>query len=157
VGGAIKREVNQVQVRRQARVAALQALFEIDVVHHTVDVVLDRRMAELGLPTEGKKFAQHVVHGVLANQEQLDEMIVAYAPEWPIGQMAIVDRNILRIALYEFVIDQGTPPKVAINEAVELAKLFGSDSSQRFVNGVLGTFLSKNVSVSQRSRKKRAR
>jgi N utilization substance protein B len=144
-----------VQVRRQARVAALQALFEIDVVHHTADAVLDRRMHELGLPTEGCKFAQHVVQGVLDNREQLDEMIVAYAPEWPIDQMAIVDRNILRIALFEFVVDRGTPPKVAINEAVELAKLFGSDSSQRFVNGVLGTFLSKNVAVSHRGRKKR--
>ena len=144
------------QVRRQARVAALQALFEIDVVHHTVNTVLERCMAELGLPTEGKTFAQHVVQGVLSNREQLDEMIVAYAPEWPIDQMAIIDRNILRIALFEFVVDGGTPPKVAINEAVELAKLFGSDSSQRFVNGVLGTFLSKNVTVSQRNRKKRA-
>lgn len=138
------------QVRRQARMAALQALFEIDVVHHTVDAVLEQRMAELGLPIEGCVFAQRVVQGVLDNQEQLDEMIVTYAPEWPIDQMAVVDRNILRIALFEFVIDRGTPPKVAINEAVELAKLFGSDSSQRFVNGVLGTFLSKNVIVAQR-------
>ena len=144
------------QVRRQARIAALQALFEIDVVHHTIDVVLDRRMDELGLPSEGCTFAQHIVQGVLANLEQLDEMIMAYAPDWPINQMAIVDRNILRMALYEFAVDRGTPPKVAINEAVELAKLFGSDSSQRFVNGVLGTFLSKNVTVSQRSRKKRS-
>ena len=142
------------QVRRQARIAALQALFEIDVVHHTIDVVLDRRMDELGLPTEGCKFAQHIVQGVLDNQERLDEMIVAYAPEWPIDQMAIVDRNVLRIALFEFVVDRGTPPKVAINEAVELAKLFGSDSSQRFVNGVLGTFLSKNVAVAQHRRRK---
>ena len=145
------------QVRRQARVAALQALFEIDVVHHAIDAVLDQRMDELGLPTEGCTFAQHIVQGVMDNQEQLDEMIVAYAPEWPIDQMAVVDRNILRIALFEFVVDRGTPPKVAINEAVELAKLFGSDSSQRFVNGVLGTLLSKNAAVSQRSRKKGSR
>ena len=144
------------QVRRQARIAALQALFEIDVVHHTVDPVLEQRMDELGLPSEGQTFALHIVQGVLANQKQLDEMIIAYAPEWPIDQMAVVDRNILRMALYEFAVDRGTPPKVAINEAVELAKLFGSDSSQRFVNGVLGTFLSKNVAVSQRSRKKSA-
>ena len=143
------------QVRRQARVAALQALFEIDVVHHEVGAVLDRRLDDLGLPSEGCTFAQHVVQGVMANLEQLDEMIVAYAPEWPIDQMAIVDRNILRIALFEFAIDRVTPPKVAITEAVELAKLFGSDSSQRFVNGVLGTFLSKNVAVAQHSRKKR--
>ena len=81
-------------------------------------------------------------------------MIIAYAPEWPIDQMAIVDRNVLRIALFEFMIDQGTPPKVAINEAVELAKMFGSDSSQRFVNGVLGTLLGKHVALSHRRRKR---
>jgi N utilization substance protein B len=133
----------------------LQALFEIDVVHHTAEAVLEQRLEDLGLPTEGAQFAEHVVEGVLSNREQLDEMIVAYAPEWPIEQMAIVDRNILRIALFEFAVDRGTPPKVAINEAVELAKLFGSDSSQRFVNGVLGTFLSKNTAVPQRSGKKR--
>jgi N utilization substance protein B len=142
------------RIRRQARVAALQALFEIDVVHHPADVVLQRRFDDLGLPVEGQEFARFVVHGVLAHQEQLDEMIIAYAPEWPIDQMAIIDRNILRIALFEFMIDQGTPPKVAINEAVELAKTFGSDSSQRFVNGVLGTLLGKHVGVSHRRRKR---
>jgi len=92
---------------------------------------------------------------VLANKAQLDEMIITYAPEWPIEQMAIIDRNILRIALFEFAIRQETPPKVAINEAVELAKLFGSDSSRRFVNGVLGTYLGQHPSSSPR--KKRAK
>jgi N utilization substance protein B len=93
------------------------------------------------LPQEGQDFLIKVVQGVLDNREQLDDMISTYAPEWPIEQMAIIDRNILRIALFEFLIDGGTPPKVAINEAVELAKTFGSDSSRRFVNGVLGTLL----------------
>ena len=134
------------QVRRQARIAALQALFEIDVVHHSVDGVLQRRLQGTGLPFEAAKFARFIVHGVLDHQEQLDEMIIAHAPDWPIEQMAIIDRNILRIALFEFIVDKGTPPKVAINEAVELAKVFGSDSSQRFVNGVLGTLLSKYAS-----------
>ena len=73
--------------------------------------------------------------------EELNKLIATYAPEWPIEQMAIIDRNILRIALYEFLIDGGTPPKVAINEAVELAKMFGSDSAPRFVNGVLGALV----------------
>ena len=145
------------RIRRQARVAALQALFEIDAVHHGVEVVLPRRLQDLGLPQEAAEFVRSIVHGVLDHQAQLDEMIAVHAPEWPIEQMAIIDRNILRIALYEFVVDRGTPPKVAINEAVELAKLFVSDSSQRFVNGVLGTSLSKNVAVSQRSRKKGSR
>jgi N utilization substance protein B len=135
-----------VQIRRQARIAALQALFEIDAVHHTVDLVLQRCLQDSELPAEAAKFARFVVHGVLDHQERLDEMIIVHAPEWPIDQMAIVDRNILRIALFEFVVDKGTPPKVAINEAVELAKIFGSDSSQRFINGVLGTLFSKYAS-----------
>jgi N utilization substance protein B len=134
-----------VQVRRQARIAALQALYEIDAVDHPVDVVLQRHIQEDELPSEAAEFARFVVYGVLDHRERLDKMIIVHAPEWPIDQMAIVDRNILRIALFEFVIDRGTPPKVAINEAVELAKVFGSDSSQRFVNGVLGTLLSKQA------------
>jgi N utilization substance protein B len=142
-----------VQIRRRARVAALQALFEIDAVHHSVDEVLQRRLEDLKLPAEACQFARFVVHGVLEHCKQLDEMIIVHAPEWPIDQMAIIDRNILRMALFEFVIDQGTPPKVAINEAVELAKAFGSDSSQRFVNGVLGTLLSKHASLAHRKGK----
>jgi N utilization substance protein B len=144
-----------VRIRRQARIAALQALFEIDAVHHSVDVVLPRRFKALALDPDAAEFARFVVHGVLDHQEQLDEMIVVHAPEWPIEQMAIIDRNILRIAMFEFVVDQGTPPKVAINEAVELAKMYGSDSSQRFVNGVLGTLLSKHSSLAQGKRKGR--
>ena len=129
------------QVRRQARIAALQALYEIDSVHHQVGVVLQQRVLDLGLPDAGYDFLRKVVQGVLAHQQELDDLIGTYAPEWPVDQMAIIDRNILRIALYEFLIDGSTPPKVAINEAVELAKRFGSDSSRRFVNGVLGTLL----------------
>jgi N utilization substance protein B len=145
-----------VQVRRQARIAALQALFEIDCVHHPVGSVIQRRIEDLPLPVEGQRFVREIVQGVLAHQGQLDEMISAYAPEWPIEQMAIIDRNILRMALFEFLIDGGTPPKVAINEAVELAKTFGSDSSRRFVNGVLGTLLSQKSPLPRRrkSRKK---
>ena len=131
------------QVRRKARIAALQALFEIDSVRHLAGPVLQRRLDEVSLPDEGAAFVQKIVQGVLAHQKELDVKICTYAPEWPIEQMAIIDRNILRIALYEFLVDGTTPPKVAINEAVELAKLFGSESSRRFVNGVLGTLLSK--------------
>jgi N utilization substance protein B len=141
------------QVRRQARIAALQALFEIDCVHHPVGFVVQQRIRGLTLPVEAQGFVRTIVQGVLTHQEQLDEMIGTYAPEWPIEQMAIIDRNILRIALFEFLIDGGTPPKVAINEAVELAKAFGSDSSQRFVNGVLGTLLSEKSPSLGRKRK----
>ena len=132
--------------------AALQALFEIDSVHHPVGPVVQRRIDELELPEHGERFVREIVQGVLQHQAELDQMICTYAPEWPLDQMAIVDRNILRIALFEFLIDRGTPPKVAINEAVELAKAFGSDSSQRFVNGVLGTLLSKHGPPSRRKR-----
>jgi len=79
-----------------------------------------------------------LLSGVLKHRVKLDEMIQHYAPEWPVDQMAVVDRNVLRIAIYEFYISKLTPTKVAINEAVELAKLFGSDSAPRFINGVLG-------------------
>ncbi len=143
------------QVRRQARIAALQALYEIDSVHHLVGVVLQRRIEEAEMPEAGEAFLIKVVQGVLEHQQKLDELISAYAPEWPLDQMAIIDRNILRIALFEFHIDGGTPPKVAINEAVELAKTFGSDSSRRFVNGVLGTLLARHSPTSGRQQRRK--
>ena len=95
--------------------------------------------------------------GVLPLVSTLDRFIAEHAPEWPLDQVAIIDRNILRIALLEFVVNDETPPKVAINEAVELAKVFGSDSSRRFVNGVLGTLLSEQGTVAHRRKKPRGR
>ena len=130
------------KVRRQARVTALQALFEIDSVNHDPEMVMQRRLEEKSLPPSGSEFARNLVSGILEHKIHLDELIQKNAPEWPVEQIAIVDRNILRIAIFEIAIDQGTPLKVAINEAVELAKLFGSDSSPRFINGVLGALVS---------------
>jgi N utilization substance protein B len=127
-----------VKVRRRSRILALQALYEIDTTHHPAGTVLDQRLAEDPLPDEGEAFARELITGVMKHQAELDELIQRYAPEWPVDQMAVVDRNVLRIAIYEFFISKATPIKVAINEAVELAKLFGSDSAPRFVNGVLG-------------------
>jgi N utilization substance protein B len=127
-----------VKVRRHARVLALQALYEIDATQHLPGTVLDQRLAEDPLTDEGQAFARELLTGILQHREQLDQMIQQHAPEWPVDQMAVVDRNVLRIAIYEFEIGRLTPVKVAINEAVELAKLFGSDSAPRFVNGVLG-------------------
>lgn len=126
------------KVRRRSRILALQALYEIDTTHHPAGTVLDQRLAEDPLPDEGEAFARELITGVMKHQAELDELIQRYAPEWPVDQMAVVDRNVLRIAIYEFLISKATPIKVAINEAVELAKLFGSDSAPRFVNGVLG-------------------
>ena len=145
------------QVRRQARIVALQALYEIDSVSHPVGIVIEQRIREVDMPEEGQPFARSLVQGVIKNREQLDVLIGTYAPEWPVDQMSIIDRNVLRIALFEFLIDGGTPPKVAINEAVELAKVFGSDSSPRFVNGVLGTLFSNHgqQSLARRQQTKR--
>jgi N utilization substance protein B len=129
------------RVRHRARVAALQALFEIDCSQHNPMLVIERRLQEVLLPETGADFARELVQGVNAHQRQLDELIGRYAPEWPVDQIAIVDRNILRMAIYEILLCDDTPVKVAINEAVELAKEFGSDSSGRFVNGVLGSLV----------------
>ena len=122
---------------------ALQALFEVDIADHDPSTVLQQRLAYRPLPEAGCDFACILLQGVLAHKSELDALIEDNAPEWPLDQVATIDRNILRMALFEFVIDGNTPVKVAINEAVELAKLFGSDSSGRFVNGVLGTIVSK--------------
>jgi N utilization substance protein B len=131
-----------VKVRRRSRILALQALYEIDTTQHLPGSVLDQRLSEDPLPEEGESFARELITGVLQHKSELDKMIQEHAPEWPVGQMAVVDRNVLRIAIYEFFISKLTPTKVAINEAVELAKLFGSDSAPRFINGVLGAVAS---------------
>ncbi len=135
------------KVRHRARILALQALYEIDCAHHAPPIVLERRLAEDRLPEGGANFVRHLVRGVLRHQAVLDTFIHDHAPEWPLEQMAYVDRNILRIAIFEFAVDGGTPVKVAINEAVELAKTFGSDSAPRFVNGVLGTLVEHKASI----------
>ena len=131
------------KIRHEARIVALQALFEMDCVGHPIAAVLEQRLAEMPLPEQGIQFARELVQGVTADIAKLDRLIERYAPEWPVEQIAIIDRNILRIAIYEVLVCDGTPLKVAINEAVELAKQFGSDSSGRFVNGVLGSLVAK--------------
>lgn len=125
--------------RRKARVVAFQALFEVDEANHDPAASLERRMAENPVPDTHRAFCRSLYYGTLQNLAPLDQAIQHIAPEWPLEQMAPVDRNILRLAAYELLADASTPPKVTINEAIELAKLFGSDSSARFVNGVLGT------------------
>ncbi len=126
-------------VRRVARIVALQTLFEVDTTGHPAHEVLARHLAEDAVPAEGVEFAQALVRGVAAHVAELDEIIAAAAPNWPMDQMAKVDKNILRLAIQEVLFDTDVPLKAAINEAVELGKRFGSDSSSRFINGVLGT------------------
>ncbi|MCS7286530.1 MAG: transcription antitermination factor NusB [Anaerolineae bacterium] len=146
-----------VSKKRDARVLALQALFEIDIVGHDPETVLQSRLEENPLPDELVQYFRRLVLGVIVNLKQLDSIISKYAPAWPINQLPCVDRNILRIALYEIGYVPETPVKVAINEAVELAKLFGNDNSYRFVNGVLGTVVEKEESFVMGNRKKRKR
>jgi N utilization substance protein B len=119
----------------------LQALYEIDCSGHAPAVVIERRLSESGLPETGEAFARELVERVDEHREHLDVLVGRYAPDWPVDQIAIIDRNILRISIYEILMCKDTPTKVAINEAVELAKRFGSDSSSRFVNGVLGSLV----------------
>ena len=128
--------------RTKARIAVLQALYEVDVTGHPAGEVLDRRFGEEPLSPAGESFARQLANGVIMHRQRINELITGHAPEWPLDQMAVVDRNILRIAIYELgEPDIDTPAKVAINEAVEMAKSFGSDSSPRFVNGVLGSLM----------------
>lgn len=130
--------------RHLCRSIAMQSLFERDfnfLDDTQVNAVVERNIEEFAPGIEDANFAKDLVKGVLKRQEKLDKIIERAAPEWPIGQIAFVDRNILRIGLYELIFGNKNevPPKVAINESIELAKNFGGDSSGRFVNGVLGT------------------
>ncbi len=127
------------KTRRRARRVALETLYEYDIAAHPPGEILQRRLEENPMESSGTDFASRLIMGVVEYQEDMDILIAQYAPEWPLDQMAVIDRNILRMAIYEFLIDGETPIKVAINEAVELAKTYGSDSAPRFINGVLGT------------------
>jgi N utilization substance protein B len=128
-----------VGARRRARALVLKALYEIDSSGHAEEEVLTVLLADEGLSSENNTFVHELVSGVTKSRDELDEKIKSFAPAWPLGQMSIIDRNILRLAIYELLIDNRVPVKVAINEAVELAKGFGSDNSARFVNGVLSS------------------
>ncbi len=127
------------KTRRRARRVILETLYEYDIANHDPAEVLEQRLEASPMERAGIEFASRIVQGVIVYQEQMDRLIARFAPEWPLDQMAVIDRNILRIAIYEFLVTDETPIKVAINEAVELAKVYGSDSAPRFINGVLGT------------------
>jgi transcription antitermination protein NusB len=125
--------------RHKAREVALQVLYEIDSVGHNANDALVRISSRIEVPEDVASFAHDLVNGVLSNRDQLDQNIRDFAPAWPLEQISIVDRNILRLSIFEILHDDNIPVKVAINEAVELAKTFGSNNSSRFVNGVLGS------------------
>jgi N utilization substance protein B len=124
--------------RRRSRMLALQALFEADLSRHDALAALTRLVEEETPQPETAAFARTLVQGVLACRPQLDAEIARAAPAFPLDQLPAVDRNVLRLALYEILKNNETPVRAAVNEAVELAKVYGSDGSRRFVNGVLG-------------------
>ena len=128
--------------RRRSRTAALQSLFAADVRGIWNDPQLQWLDEDEELPDSTIGFAQKLLSGVSKSRSGLDNVITRYAPAWPVSQLSVIDRNILRIALFELIYTPGTPRKTAINEAVELAKIFGSESSARFINGVLGSAMS---------------
>jgi transcription antitermination protein NusB len=134
-------------LRHRVRTIALQVLFELDSTDHAPDVVVARWVEDEQLPPDGERFLRRLVFGVWEHFPYIDRIIEEAAPSWPVSQMPGVDKAILRIALYEIIIDavEKTPVKAVINEAVELAKHFGSDNSSRFVNGVLGTVVTRYV------------
>lgn len=135
--------------RTRARSLALQVLYEVDIANHPPGEIFKLRMEDEQLSDDLAEFARLIVFGVLPITSTLDHLIAKYAPEWPLDQIAAIDRNILRMALWEFAVYGETPLKVAINEAVELAKLYGSDSAPRFVNGVLGALADHQSEIQQ--------
>ena len=135
--------------RTKARCIALQVLYECDLTSHMPGDVLTRNLEEADFTPVLQEFVRNIVVGILPIREHLDQIIAQHAPEWPLDQVAVIDRNILRIALWEFAVEGCTPLKVAINEAIELAKYYGSDSTPRFVNGVLGSLAERQLEIRQ--------
>ncbi|UCD41293.1 MAG: transcription antitermination factor NusB [Chloroflexota bacterium] len=141
------------KARTRARAVALQALYEIDIAGHPPLLVISDRLSDNDLDEKMEEFVSQITLGVWPIVNELDAFIAEHAQEWPLEQVATIDRNILRIALWEFAVSENIPIKVAINEAVELAKVFGSDSSPRFINGVLGSLASRQNEIRQSLRR----
>jgi transcription antitermination protein NusB len=133
--------------RTKARSIALQALYEVDISGHPPAQALEERLTDDPLDPSLAEFARQIVFGVFPIMQKLDDFIAQHAPEWPMDQVAVIDRNILRIALWEFAAAGVTPIKVAINEAIEMSKIYGSDSTPRFVNGVLGSLAARQDEI----------
>jgi transcription antitermination protein NusB len=128
-------------LRHRARIVALQTLYELEFAANTSSSILERTLKERELPEGATPFAEGLVNGVTQNKHFLDGTISRFAKAFPVGQLAAMDRTILRLALFEILVDKSVPAKVAINEAVELAKEFGADTAPKFINGVLGSVI----------------
>ncbi len=141
--------------RHRSRICVMQSLYELDLRPKAdISKIIKRNIEERDLPAAGhrksdldKEYIKNTVKGVIKNLSKIDESITNSAPEWPLEQVARVDKNILRVAIFELLYtgkDSTVPPKVAIDEAVEIAKAFGGENSSKFVNGVLGTIYRKS-------------
>ncbi|MCX6739896.1 MAG: transcription antitermination factor NusB [Candidatus Parcubacteria bacterium] len=127
--------------RHLSRTMAMQTLYQWDFngqKDNNLKDLLAYNLQEFAPGFNDENFSWHLIEGVIKYHEEIDGLIKKYATEWPIEQITIIDRNILRIGVYELKFDQDIPSKVAINEAIEVAKTFGGESSGKFVNGVLG-------------------
>ena len=127
--------------RHLGRVMAMQALYEVDAVASDPAAAVEAVAAEHRAPARARAFASDLVQGVLHHLDAIDAVIGEAAPQWPLAQMAAVDKAVLRVAVFELLFGRRAPPKVAINEAIDLAKTYGGEGSGRFVNGVLGHVL----------------
>ncbi len=127
--------------RHLARTVVLQSLFQWDFLNKpkNLPAIVQKNLKELAPGLMDENFSDRITQGILKHQQEIDDIITKLAPEWPLDQISAVDRNILRIGIFELKFGKEIPPKVAINEAIELAKAFGSDASSRFINGVLGS------------------
>lgn len=134
--------------RHLARSIAMQTLYQWDMkklAKEDIFNIIDQNLASFGPGLDDHGFSRSLVDGVIDNITEVDAYIVKYAPEWPIEKITFVDRNILRVGVYELCFDEHIPSKVAINESIELAKTFGGESSGKFVNGVLGAIYKDKV------------
>lgn len=153
--------------RHLSRSISMQSLYEWDFqfsvinagknvnTKENLDAIVKNNIKEYGSGEKDDEFVLDVIDGVYQNLKKIDSTIQRLAPEWPIDQVTIIDRNILRIGIYELMFSKrdDVPPKVAINEAIELAKSFGGNSSGKFVNGVLGTLYKESESGSEKDEK----
>ena len=129
--------------RRSARKTSLQILYEVDTVGHKWEEVTERVLKNNKISIDNKSFVRNIIKGVMDNKAKIDVLISEFARSWSTEQMATIDRSLLRMSVYELMFDASLPPKVVINEAIELAKGFGGDNSSKFMNGILGALLNK--------------
>ena len=129
--------------RRSARKTTLQILYEVDTVGQNWEEVTERVLGNIKLGLDNKSFVRNLIKGVMDNKSKIDILISKFAKSWSTEQMASIDRSLLRMSVYELMFDASLPPKVVINEAIELAKGFGGDNSSKFMNGILGALLNK--------------